>query len=86
MTLSFIPRERDLVFYVKQNMNGEPREFHASYMTTIYQLKLDFEDMFHIPASRQRIIFAGKSLEDEKVFSDYCIQRESTLYLVESKG
>ena len=59
--------------YTIENLTGE---------TTVAQLKEIIADQIDIPATAQRLIFAGKQLEDAKTLAEYNIGKESTIHLV----
>ena len=59
--------------YTIENLTGE---------TTVAQLKEIIADQIDIPATAQRLIFAGKQLEDAKTLAEYNIVEESTIHLV----
>lgn len=89
---AFYPQERISLDYPEENseeitvavkfLTGLTLNIPISPDASVYELKEMIEESTGVPIEDQRIIFAGKMLQDEKTLSEYPIFDGSTLYVV----
>ena len=80
-SLLFIPMHASAMQIFVKTLSGKHITLEVEPTDKIEDVKLKIEDKEEISTDIQRLIFAGKVLEEDNTLQDYSIQKDSTIHL-----
>jgi len=78
---SMIELHKTMQIFVK-TLIGKSITLSVEANDLVEDVKMMVEDREGVPAEKQRLVFAGKQLENGHTLAEYNVQKESTLHLV----